>query len=326
MAILVADVVAQFGSYYIANPANMKRLRSMLYQPMETAKYFQDRPSDDTVYRGVLSVLNRIVQPFQKKFTPIGAIDFKPNEFPLFKIKVDMSETPDDLEATYLGFLAAQPEADRKDWLFIRWLVEVHVMAKIDEDLENNEYFAGEHAAPADGVAGAAGTSMNGIRKVIRGYNAAGRLNLGNGPIQMGAIAADDVDFVTQVEEFADAIPRLFRPKLDGFFMSHELKTKYLRGKRRKYNQHYQQVGDLLVVEDYQNIKIIGLASMSAAESQMIWASIPDNRVRATKKAVLKDSMKIESAKRVVDLLTDWWEALNFEVPEFVFTNDQDLA
>jgi hypothetical protein len=36
--------------------------------------------------------------------------------------------------------------------------------------------------------------------------------------------------------------------------------------------------------------------------------------------------MKVESAKRAVDLMTDWWEALNFEVPEFIFTNDQDLA
>jgi hypothetical protein len=34
----------------------------------------------------------------------------------------------------------------------------------------------------------------------------------------------------------------------------------------------------------------------------------------------------VESAKRVVSAYTDWWEVLNFEVPEFVFTNDQDLA
>jgi hypothetical protein len=36
--------------------------------------------------------------------------------------------------------------------------------------------------------------------------------------------------------------------------------------------------------------------------------------------------MKIESLKREVFLYTDWWEALNFEVPEFIFHNDQDLS
>lgn len=326
MAIDVADVVAQFGSYYVANPKNMQRLRSMLYQPVETAKYFSERPGDDTRYEGNLATLNRIVQPFQKAFTPIGTIKFEPNVFNLFKIKIDMSETPDDLEKTYLGFLAAQPENDRSQWLFVRWLIEVHIMAKIDEDLENNEYFAGVYVAPGAGVAGAAGTAMDGIRKVIRGYNTAGRLNLGNGPIATGALAADPADFCTQVEEMADAVPSIFRPKLDAFFMSKENATKYLRGKRKKYNQYYQQAGDLMVVEDYSNIKIVGLASMSAASSDLIWASLPENRIRATKKAILAKSMKIESAKRVVDILSDWWEALNFEVPEFVFTNDQDLA
>lgn len=325
MAIDVSSVVTQFGAYYIANPDNMKRLRNMIYQPNETAKYFQERPGDDTTYRSVLSTLNRIVQPFQKAFTPIGTTTFKPNEFPLYKIKVDMEETPDDLEATYLGFLASLPELDRANWPFIKWLVEVHVMAKIQEDLELNEYFGGVYAAPTAGTAGAAGTSMNGLRKVIRGYNTAGRTNLGNGAIVMGAPNADPALFVDQIEAMADAIPSLFRSKIDGFFMSKENATKYLRGKRKKYNMNYAQSSDLLVVEDYQNIKIIGLQSISAANSNLIFATLPENRIRATKKAALANTMKIESAKRVVDLLTDWWEALNFEVPEFVFHNDQDL-
>ena len=78
-----------------------------------------DRPSEDTIYRATLSQLNRIVQPFQKAFTPIGTTKFTPNQFDLYKLKVDMEETPDDLESSYLGFLAAQPEQDRSNWLFV---------------------------------------------------------------------------------------------------------------------------------------------------------------------------------------------------------------
>ena len=326
MAINIADVVSQFGAYYIKNDTNMQRLRAMLYQPVETAKYFQERPGDDTVYRAVLSTLNRIVQPFQKAFTAIGTTTFKPNSFPLFKLKVDMTETPDDLEASYLGFLAAAQDLDRKNWPFIRWMVEVHVMGKIQEDLENNEYFAGVYAAPTSGTAGAAGTAMNGLRKVIRDYNTASRLNLGNGPIVTGAAAASAADFVTQVEEFVEDIPSLFRSRIDHIFMSKELQTKYRQGKRAKYNTNYLQSTDLLTLEDHSHISVVGLSSMSAASTGMYFATLKENRIRATKKAALANSMKIESAKRAVDLMTDWWEALNFEVPEFVFVNDQDLS
>jgi hypothetical protein len=323
MAIDISKVVAQFGSYYIANPNNMQRLRSMLYQPSVTAGYFQERPSDDTIYRAALSTLNRIVQPFQKAFTPLGITAFDPNQFSLFKLKVDMSETPDDLEATYLGFLAAQPELDRSNWLFIRWLVEVHIKAKIQDDLEVNEYFSGAYAAPTAGTAGAVSTSMDGLKHVIAGYNTAGKTNLGKGAISTGALSTDNKTFVDQVESMVDQIPALFRSRLDYLFMSPENVIKYKRGKRAKYGTYYQ-IEDLITLEDYSNITVIGLPSMTG--SNLLFTTLADNRIRATKKAALANTMKIESRQRVVDILTDWWEALNFEVPQFVFHNDQGLV
>jgi hypothetical protein len=76
----------------------------------------------------------------------------------------------------------------------------------------------GVYAAPANGVAGAAGTAMNGLRKVIRGYNTGGRTNLGNGAIATGAFAADPVDWCTQVEEFVRAMdPRVCVKELTKF-------------------------------------------------------------------------------------------------------------
>jgi hypothetical protein len=324
MALDVAAVIAQFGAHYKPGSDNQKNLRNMLYKVVETAQYFSNRPTTDTIWRGNLASLERIVQPFQKAYTPIGDMNFEPNEFSLFKIKIDKEEFPDELESTYLGFLADMEEVDRAKWPFVRWWMEQHIMPKKDEDLEQNEYFGGVYAAPANGVAGAAGTAMNGIRKVIRGYNAAGRLNLKNGPIVMGPVAGDPADYCTQVEEFVEAIPSLFRKKLDFIFMSPENELHYKKGKRKKYNTNYQQASDLLTIEDFSNISVKGLESHSG--SNLHWASIPANRIRPTKKAALANTMKVESAKRAVAAYTDWWEALNFEVPEFVFTNDQDLA
>src|SRR4051794_30544318 len=121
----VADVVAQFGAYYLKTPDNMARLRNMLYTKVETVQHFQNRPTADTIYRCTLASLDRVVQPFQKAFTPLGTVKFEPNVFPLFKLKIDKDETPDDLEATYEGFLAEVDDLERANWPFVRWLMEV---------------------------------------------------------------------------------------------------------------------------------------------------------------------------------------------------------
>jgi len=330
MAIEVAQVVAQFGAYYKPGSDNQKNLRSMLYKPSETAKYFSTRPTEDTIWRGNLSSLNRVVQPFQKAYTPIGTTTFVPNLFPLFKLKVDLLETPDDLEPSYLGFLTNVEEVERAKWPFVRWWMDQHVHTRMEEDFETAEYFKGVYAAPVAGIAGDAGTSMDGLRKVIRGYNTAGRTNLGNGAIAMGAPAASDADFCTQIEEWFAQIPSQFRDKIDFIFMSKDNRYKYRRGKRAKYGKEFnfvtdQGVSGLVILEDFPQVSIVGLESHQG--SDLIWCSVPLNRIRPQKKASLANSMLVkEFSPRVVSAYTDFWEALNFEVPEFVFHNDQDLA
>ncbi|WP_438946332.1 hypothetical protein [Sediminibacterium sp.] len=329
MSINVEDVVAQFGAFYKPGSDNQKNLRNMIYKPKETASFFQNRPSDDTIFRSNMAALTRVVQPFQKTFTPIGALTFKPNQFDLFQMKIDVQEAPDALVKTYVGFLGDIAEIDRSKWPFVRWFLEQHIMPKADEDLETLEYFAGVFAAPEEGVAGAAGTSMDGIRKVIRGYATAGRTNVGNGAISTGAPASDDADFCTQVEDFFEAIPSVFRKKLDIIFMSPENELKYRRGKRKKYGKDFNFVTNtgvsaLLTLEDFPGIQVKGFESH--AGSDLMWTSIPMNRIRALKKASLANTMLVkEYAPRTVSAYTDWFEALNFEVPEFVFHNDQDL-
>lgn len=324
MAINAAQVVAQFGAYYKPTGDEERNLRNMLYYGSQINAYFEERPGDDTIYRGSSASMTRVVQPFQKAFTPIGTVTFKPNEFSLDQLKIDLEESPDDLEATYLGFMAKTPTQDRSQWPFVRWYLEKHVLPRKNEDLDLNEYFKGNKTAPTSGTAGAVSTAMNGIRKVIRGYNTAGRTNLGNGPIVTGALSTDPVTFCTQVESFVDALHPLYRSNLDHIFMSDTLVKRYRRGKRAKYNTQYLQTTELSTVMDYENISVVGFFGQEG--SDMIWTSLPTNRIRPTKKAVLGNSFKVETSKRLVSIYTDWWESLNFEVPELVFHNDRDLV
>lgn len=325
MSLVVTDVVTQFGAYYKPGSDNQKNLRNAIYKAGETASFFQNRPTSDTIWRGTYSSLSRIIQPFQKAFTPIGTTTFKPNSFDLFKLKIDLQETPDDLEDSYLGFLADVEELDRSKWPFVRWWMEFQVMPKKEEDLESVEYFNGVFATPTPGTAGDAGTSMDGLEKIISAYNTAGRTNVGNGAISIGTPATDAADWCTQVEEFAAAIPSQFRKKIDYIFMSLDLELRYKQGKREKYNMQYQLSNDLYNIEDYPNMKVRGLESH--AGSELIWATIPGNRIRPIKKASLAQTMLVQQfAPRVMSAYSDWWEVLNFEVPEFIFHGDEGLV
>lgn len=329
MSIVITDLVSQFGAYYINQGQNLDRLKKKLYQMAETAGYFANRPTDDTIWRSTYNQLDSVLQPFQKAWTPKGTFTSEPNQFNLFKIKIDKEETPDDIESSWIGFLDAMDELDRSKWPFIRYLLEEHIMPRKEEDHELELAFLGVYAAPTPGTAGATATSMDGIRKVIRGYNTAGRTGLGDGAIATGAIAADDADFVQQVEDWCDEVPYLFRNKLDYIFMSDANATKYKRGKRKKYGKDVQFINgtasNLDTVEDYPSIKIARLQSMGT--SDMIWASPAINRIRPLKKASLMNTFLVQQfSPRVVSIYTDYWEAMNFEVPEFLFHNDLDLV
>jgi len=327
MSLVITDIVTDFGAYYKPGSDNQKNLRKMLYKPSETAAFFQPRPTEDTIWRGTFASLTRVLQPFQKAFTPISSLTFQPNSFDLYKLKIDAKEYPDELEPSFVGFLANMEELDRTKWPFGRYWVEEHLLPKSVEDFETLECFAGVYAAPAPGVAGAAGTSMNGLRKVIRTYNTAGRTNLGDGAIVTGAAAGDDADFCTQVEEFVADIPSLFRSKIDHVFMSKALELKYKRGKRKKYAAYVNFIESpgLYTIEDFPNVSVKGLESHEG--SGLYWASPSINRINPKKKAALKNTMVLkEFSAREVSAYTDWWECLNYEVPEFIFHNDQDLA
>ena len=170
----IQDIKTEFGNYYINQGQNAARLIQLLYRPSVTEQLFRSIVTDDTVWRMAKTAFSRLLQPFQAAWTPTGTLTATPISIQQFPMKVDVQETPDTLEATWLGFLA-DSSLDRKTWPFVRWLIESHLIPQILEEYELNEIYLGVRVEPTAGVAGAAGTSMNGIRKQINDFVAAGR-------------------------------------------------------------------------------------------------------------------------------------------------------
>jgi len=80
-------------------------------------------------------------------FTQKGGLTVVPNEIRVFNIKIDDEFYPDELKASWLGFLTAH-KVSRTEWPLVKYLMENYYKKQIDRDMEMDEYYKGTFAAP----------------------------------------------------------------------------------------------------------------------------------------------------------------------------------
>lgn len=313
----IADIIAEFGAYYLNNGQNLARIVKMLNAPSTTDSVLTPIITNETQWRASQATMGRVLQPFQKQWTPIDALKLVPVAINQFKMKVDSEEYPDDLEATWLGFLTGEG-IDRKTWPFIRWYVEVLLIPQAKEDYELNEVYKGVYAAPQNGVAGPAGSAMDGLEKAINDQITAGRIT----PIVTGAPDVDNKVFVQQIEDFIDKVNANYQHVPMQLCMSLALERRFQKGYRALYGKDTDYKGSNGTV-DFSNVKIIGLPSM--AGKSKIWMTPKGNAIHLGKRTQNQNTVQIESEDRKVKMFSDWSRGVGFVIPEIVFTNDQDL-
>ncbi|PJJ59430.1 hypothetical protein [Hymenobacter chitinivorans] len=321
MALTITQVVAQFGAYYLNQGQNLSRLYSLLRSTTNTESMFTPINTDDTIWRAAKTMFSRVVQPFQKAFTPLAGVEFTPVEIKQFKMKVDAQEYPDELEATWLGFLdGLDADIDRKTWPFVRWYCEVYLIPQIKQDIEHHEIYGGVYVAPVAGTPGAAGTSMDGLRKTINGHVTAGRIT----PIITGALDVTNPEaLVEQFEKFADGIHQDYWdiPMILG--TSPAVARAFLRGQERKYGKNTGG-GELGNTIHKTNITVQGLTSHRGTSK--IWCTPKGNAIVLRKRIQNQSKIMVESIDRLLKFFTDFSMGIGFIIPEIVFTNDQDLG
>jgi hypothetical protein len=315
----IADIITEFGNYYLKNGQNMSRVVQQLYQPSVTDMVMTPFITDETTWRASESRFQRVLQPFQKAWTPIGETEFVPVEIRQFKQKIDTQEYPDELEGSWLGFLASN-SLDRKTWPFVRWFIESHLLPQAKEDYELSEVYGGVARAIVASSAGAAGTSIDGIKYGINNGILAGRTVV----INTGALSTDPVTFVGQIEAFVDAINTLYWNIPLDLNMNQTLERRFARGYHTKYGQDTNYRDNPKGAVKFSNITIQGLPSMAASDK--IWCTPKSNIIHLGKKTVNQNGVQVENVDRLVKMYSDWWSGVGFVIPEIIFTNDRDLG
>ncbi len=320
----IQDIITEFGAYYLNQGQNLTRIHQKLRRQLVTPKMFTPVYTDDTIWRASEARHSRIVQPFQKAFTPTGTTTFVPVEIRQFQMKADLSETPDDLEASWFGFMADE-NVKRSEWPFIRWWIETLIIPQIAQDIELNEIGRGVYAAPTANTPGAAGTSMDGLQKIIADHITSGRIT----PITLGAIPVDDQDYVESLEQFHAGIEQAYRNIPMTIYMSEDLVLKFKRGYNKKYGKDTNTEDNASGVTKvkFTNLTLAGIPSMNLKANgtacSRIFATPKENAILLQKKTNNMTKFDIQPFDRQVKLLTDWWMGAGFIIPEIVFTNDQ---
>ncbi len=312
MSITTTSIVQEYGAFYIDAGQNKKRILTMLSQGREITDFATPIKTDDTIFRLANATFRTLVRPFQKTFTQKGGVEIVPNEIRQYRFKIDDEFMPDELYATWLGFLT-QKSVDRKDWPFVKWLIEVYYARQIDQDMELNEYYKGIYAAPVSGTAGADGTGMNGLKKQIQAGVDALKIN----SINLGAL--DKTTIFDQVESFTDSIAEVYQGIKMNVFMSRYWYKKYMQDKRAQ--GFYQRTSDKDIDGkiDFTPLDVKPLACMVGTSD--IFCTPIENFIHISPATLTKNQFKLEEAKRAVAVMADWSEGLGFGINEAVWTN-----
>lgn len=313
----VTEIVTAFGAYYENSGQNQARIRGMLTQGLVTPGICTPVKTDDTIFKLAQLTIDSIVQAFQKGWTPKHATAFTPNELKLYHFKVDEDIWPDDIEATWLGFLASGL-IDRKEWPLIKFLIEhpeQGYIAKINSDMELLEYGKGVYTAPTTGVAGDTGKSMNGLIYQLQAGVDDGTIN------SVDIEALNKSTIFDQVELFVDGIAEIYQHVQMDICMSPKWAKAYLQDKRAQgfYTIPSDKSVDLGI--DFSPQQIKALPSLNGTD--VIFATPKPNLIHLTKKSANKTNFKIEEYRRNVSFYADWWEGLGFGMNAAVWTNLQ---
>lgn len=319
MGLIISDVVTSFGAY-INQGQNQDKIRQAFILPDNAlVRLARNIPTTLELERAVLGTQSRVAQAFKRQWSPLGDTTFEPHEIKLFKHKMDVNIYPDDVEKSWMAFMAGTG-INRAEWPIGRYIAEKYLLPKYMSDIEMNERVSGVFSAPVDNTTPAnAGTAMDGIIQIMQNHITASQIT----PFTTGALSATPATFVGQVEGLIKSIDPKIRQFVKSVQLPMEKMDDWKTGMQSLYNANYLSEADILKVRN-QSVRVEFVEAQDGTD--LIWAATDGNFVRYVKREKNANMFEITSDKRLVNIFTDHWEGIGFNVPQFVFCNDEPFA
>lgn len=319
----ISDLVTEYEAWYKGDANRRQKLKDMLYNTgNKFDEHFMTVPTDNTREEFAYSEQSEVLQPYQVAWTDKGNHTIKPNPAKLFWAKMDIEYVPDHLVLSWAGFLRSN-NLSVDQCPFVQYVIENHIIPRGMQDWYLQVAFLGNYAAPTPGTAGAAGTTADGVRELIREKVTDGAMT----PFSLGAPPTDPVEFCQYMEEYAAQIPEQHRGRTMTFRMREELRLRYLEGFNELHNKYFLRQGvdiNKMPIYQYPNLTVEGFENMGS--SDMIFIAPKENSWKLVKGSAKKEILKVEMLKRELYLFTDFHAGYFFPDPREVWVNDQDLS
>jgi len=305
-----SDIASEYGSYYINQGQNLQRIATQLKLKTKTPMIATPVITSDTIWRGATGKMSSVIQAFQKNFTAKGDATFEAQKIPLFNIKVDWEDYPDEIVENWMGFLASISDNERANWPIIRYILEAYLIPQIQHDLESQCYYFGDHAAPTPGTAGITSAAMDGLRKQLTAGLSSGINDLS----AIGTVNATNI--FDKVEEITDKLTEVFRGVPLVLAMSTKNVVRYQRDRRNTHGTDTVHDPNKLTPDFYDSVKIVGLPSMDGTSDMFLTTQM---NLKYIRRLGSEKPFKVESQKRLVSVMNDWWEGMGFHFNELVW-------
>lgn len=329
MSIVKTALDAAFGAYYNKQGTNKDLLKKFIAPSEFEAEWAPVVQTDQTVARKSTVEIGDVLQAFQKGLTPDAAVTFTPIEKALSKVKYEVAIDPDDIEQSFVGFMANVDTNDRSKWDITRYVGEELLINKGRENWDLGAVYKGVYVAPTIGTAGTVAGSHNGLGYQIAADITATTITPVNGPASWSTTAST---FVTEVMAWIEAVKAvsatnrvLVETKCDKIFMAPELRDRFAQGCAAAYGYNYGLTGNSMigfpksVRVPYSNLFIVGVNSMIGRNRVVM--TFAENRYSQIKRKNSEQIFGIDISGRSLTLYADFWKQTSYWIPQYVFVN-----
>jgi hypothetical protein len=329
-------LVTEFGARYVDNGQTANDIKKQLFAKPDILADFNSKPHNETYYQGVDVAVGEVLQGFIKNFVSKGDPTFGVWKQKMGEFKIDKSLSPTDYWNSWIGFLTEVGAADKTQAPIIQWMITNILLPKAEEDHFLEVFYWGwqftgraasesvngttfERVIPTGDVALKANTAMDGIRIQLAKMVADSKCNL----VTVGAWEPDPEDFVAQFEtDFIKSIPRKLLTKVDKFYLSPDLASRYRDGIRIAYNKNYAQQSDLETIKDCR-ARIVETDSMIG--SDQVWGTVPENKVNP-RRGNQTGRFDVQKAGRSVNFMNEYSWLYTFDHPALVVTSEHQTT
>lgn len=282
---------------------------------------FLPKVSCELAYQGIDVSGGRVLQPYQKAFTPNNQSNWSGHLNMLKVGKIDLTYDWLEIEKFMDKWACNKFEAGKAEqsWKFPRFMINNVIMPQFYEDV-NEASVKGSFSAPTAETAGEYLDTWNGFGTYFADFVTQGLMS----PIAIGALGDDTA--VEQMKAACKQLPRKYRFKKGVVYMSKTQKLKYAEN----YETLFPRRPVNLTGQDNQYIKIdkfnktiIGLDCLEGSNRIIFqFSNMPGMIVGMKQGMSAFPNLRFHVYDRELHVLGEFWRFYGFETLKHTFITD----